>query len=89
MFGLAVLRTASNIQGRARLRAPVDTGALRASIQVEITAWYAAEIQATVDYAAYVELGTVNSPAQPYLGPATEAAFSFFIQAIREVFDSF
>lgn len=53
----------------AKLKCPVDTGRLRNSIshsRSDDTAY----IGTNVEYAAYVELGTVNTRAQPYLKPA-------------------
>ncbi len=46
--------------------APRDTGRLAASIHAEGDDTVVAE----ADYAAYVELGTSDMPAQPYLRPA-------------------
>jgi HK97 gp10 family phage protein len=49
----------------ARRLAPVDTGHLRASIRAEGN-----RVIAEADYAAYVELGTEDQKAQPFLRPA-------------------
>lgn len=51
----------------ARRRAPVDTGKLRDSIQAN-----GARFGSDVDYALYVEFGTTDTPAQPYLRPAID-----------------
>lgn len=56
-------------EGYAKRLCPVDTGRLRNSI-THITDDEAAYIGTNVDYAVYVEMGTVNTPAQPYLKPA-------------------
>lgn len=58
----------------ARLRCPVDTGRLRASIissglQHDSRGAYV-EVGTNVNYAAYVEFGTMRAAAQPYLRPA-------------------
>ncbi len=61
------------IQERAQALCPVDTGALRASITVEVE-----DLPKTVrgnvgpheDYAAHVEFGTGKMKAQPYMRPA-------------------
>ena len=50
---------------------PVDTGRLRNSITHEVSDDYV-EIGSAVEYAPYVELGTVHMKAQPYLSPAVE-----------------
>jgi HK97 gp10 family phage protein len=54
---------------------PVDTGALRDSIELLVegiatvaTAWVGTRIR----YGGYVEYGTSNTPAQPYLRPALD-----------------
>ena len=56
-------------EGYAKRLCPVDTGRLRNSI-THTTDDEAAYIGTNVDYAVYVEMGTVNTPAQPYLKPA-------------------
>lgn len=60
-------------EGYAALLAPVDTGRLRASITHEVREGEKAVYVGTnVEYAAYVELGTKRTKAQPYLKPAVE-----------------
>lgn len=56
-------------EGYAKRLCPVDTGRLRNSI-THATDDEAAYIGTNVEYAVYVEMGTVNTPAQPYLKPA-------------------
>ena len=56
-------------EGYAKRLCPVDTGRLRNSI-THTTDDEAAYIGTNVEYAVYVEMGTVNTPAQPYLKPA-------------------
>ncbi len=68
-------RSAHKILSDAKRRAPVDTGALRASGRVEKKGRGERHIvfggQGTgVDYAEYVEYGTLFMEAQPYLRPA-------------------
>ena len=53
----------------AKLACPVDTGRLRNSIS-HTNDNNTAYIGTNVEYAPYVEMGTVNTPAQPYLEPA-------------------
>ncbi len=51
--------SALNIQRNAKREAPVDTGRLRSSIQLEFfSGGLAAEVRANVFYAAFVEFGT-------------------------------
>ena len=56
-------------EGYAKRLCPVDTGRLRNSISHAVHG-NAAYIGTNVDYAVYVEMGTRNTPAQPYLKPA-------------------
>lgn len=53
----------------AKEMCPVDTGALRASINVTETD-NGALVSADTNYAAYVEFGTSKTAPQPYLVPA-------------------
>lgn len=55
----------------ARRRVPVDTGRLRDSIKVARTA-NGARYGSDVDYALFVEFGTVDTPAQPFLRPGLD-----------------
>lgn len=55
----------------AKLKCPVDTGRLRASISHAVDeSDEAAYIGTNVEYAPYVEYGTSKMKAQPYLKPA-------------------
>ena len=59
------------VEGEAKLRCPVDTGNLRDSIKYSIDENEPAVLIGTnVEYAPYVEFGTVKMQAQPYLRPA-------------------
>ena len=58
-------------EANAKLLCPVDTGRLRNSL-THTRDDNAAYIGTNVEYAAYVELGTSKSKAQPYLRPAIE-----------------
>ena len=56
-----------DVASDARSRAPVDTGALRDSIDVQ-----PGKVTVSVPYAAFVEYGTSDTPAQPFLRPAAD-----------------
>lgn len=58
-------------EGYAKLLSPFDTGRLRNSI-THTRDDNAAYIGTNVEYAAYVEMGTSKTKAQPYLRPAVE-----------------
>lgn len=74
-------------ENEAALRCPVDTGRLRGSImtKVETNDKGAEGIIGTsgVEYAPFVEFGTVRQPAQPFLRPAcieNEAVMGYVLQ---------
>jgi HK97 gp10 family phage protein len=65
----------ARIAESARFMAPRLTGALAVSIRVDMTTDgedRAVEILADVPYAGYVEFGTSDTPAQPFLRPALD-----------------
>ena len=61
------------VEADAKKRAPVDTGALRNSIQSSFPAPKTGMVSASVEYAPYVELGTIHNRPQPFLFPALKA----------------
>jgi len=65
---------AENIRSEARELVPVDTGLLRSSIDVYDGDDSSEKLigSKTVNYAIFVELGTVKMQAQPYLVPALD-----------------
>ena len=85
--GQAVRKAASDIEAGAKDRAPVDTGALKNSIQAKSTGELSAEIGPGVDYGIYVELGTHKAAAQPYLVPAAEFVRPSFEAAMKQLLD--
>ena len=56
----------------AKLLCPVDTGNLRNSITHQQENENTEVIGSAVEYAAYVEMGTRKTKAQPYLEPAVK-----------------
>ena len=83
-----VLKTAFDLEARAKTKAPVDTGALKNSIGVVEVSGYEADVVVTVDYAAYVEYGTYKMAAQPYLTPAIEEVRPAFNAALAKLGDN-
>lgn len=66
-----VRHNGAEMQTKAQQNAPVDTGTLKRSIGLEITAsGMTAEVEPKAEYGPYVELGTRFMKAQPYLKPA-------------------
>lgn len=67
-----------------KMNAPVDTGRLRNSITHAQEDENTVAIGTAVEYAAYVELGTQRTAAQPYLRPAIEDHMSEYKQIAEE-----
>jgi HK97 gp10 family phage protein len=78
----AVRETAFAIEAEAKQRAPVDTGALRASIQAG-----ADHVAVGMEYGPHVEFGTVEQSAQPFLTPAVEAQREHFEQRVADAIE--
>ena len=67
----ALERIGSQAEGYAKDLCPVDTGRLRNSITNKVEeSEESVYIGTNVEYASFVELGTVKQKAQPYLKPA-------------------
>lgn len=74
----ANMRAALEIEREAVSRVPVDTGRLKGSIGTQevgniIEVGSGVREGSEVEYAHFVEFGTRNMAAQPYLQPAVEA----------------
>lgn len=81
-----VRKNGSDMQKKAQKNAPIDTGTLQRSISLEIRdSGKTAEVEPTVDYGAYVELGTRFMTAQPYLKPAFNEQKEKFKQDMRKL----
>lgn len=79
-------RFAFAIQGEAQNLAPVDTGALKASLeaeQIEVLSW---QVHDGVEYGIFQELGTSKMAAHPFLVPALEKFRQKFQDAFAELF---
>ena len=87
--GLAVRKAALDIQAQAQQRAPVDTGALRNSIQARKDASrpFAWEVAVGAEYGANVEYGTTKQAAQPYLTPAVDIVRPQLQAILKEMMD--
>lgn len=68
-LGVIMEAAAQAVCDSAKSMCPVDTGALRSSINVSVNG-NRAEISADTDYASYVEFGTSKMAPRPYLVPA-------------------
>lgn len=65
----AIVKGCLQIEADAKGYCPVDTGNLRASITTKIEE-LSGEVGTNVEYAEFVEMGTVKSAPQPFLYPA-------------------
>lgn len=80
----AVRETALAIEGQAKGFAPVDTGALRASILAEPVKQFVWKVAPHVEYAIYQEFGTSRMPAHPFMIPAMMAEKDSFAARVRD-----
>ena len=81
-----VRKAAFDIEGQAKNRVPVDTGALKNSISTEFEDGGLTGIIAPhMEYATFVEFGTKRMSAQPYMLPAAEAVAPAFVQAMKQM----
>lgn len=92
VLGALVARTALAIERGAKQRVPVRSGNLknsikanakeaRSALRAEVEAGGAGNTGTSVEYAVYVELGTVRMPARPFFTPAVEAEGPAFEKA--------
>lgn len=71
-LGQQIRASGLRIEAGARRRAPSKSGRLRRSIAYSKPENFAADVDVGEPYAAAVEFGTVDAPAQPFLTPAVE-----------------
>lgn len=75
------------VTGETQLRAPVDTGNLRASYTHRVDAkGKAVDVGTNVEYAVFVEKGTRHQQPQPHLTPAAEENVPTIRRLAREQF---
>lgn len=75
------------MEANAKNLAPVDTGHLRRSIKSDVnntSTGVRGEVNANVEYAIYVEYGTVYQTAQPFFFPSFKAASEGFKTDIKK-----
>lgn len=79
---------AASTETIARELAPVDTGFMRDNVKQTETAsdgTLRAVTESQADYSIYVEYGTVNAGAQPFMTPAFESAKKQ-LNSLRNIF---
>jgi len=80
-----VQKTVADVEGQAKGRAAVDTGALRNSISGRMTGDTSGEVSVGQDHGVFLEYGTVNMPAQPFMNPAVDAVRPGFDAGARKL----
>ena len=84
MASAAATKAALDTQARARTKAPVDTGNLRASITVS-TSGTSAEVGPEAMYGGFQEFGTSKMSANPYMNPAADEVEPGFVDAVSKI----
>lgn len=85
-----VRRNGAQMQQRAQLLAPVDTGFLKRDIYLDFELKglnYSAQISGDADYDAYQEYGTRYMAGKPHIRPAYFYQRAEFVQDIRKLMD--
>lgn len=77
------------VETHAKIRCPVDTGNLRASIMVDEATPERALIAPHTEYAEHVEFGTSRQAAQPYMRPALDEHQPEIIDAVERTVAAF
>lgn len=65
-------RSMLQVQNLAKIKAPVDTGNLRNSIQLDIVTDTQIIITSYANYSAHIEYGTIYMQPQPFMRPAID-----------------
>ncbi len=81
---LVTAKAAFDIEGHAKMAAPVDTGFLKSSIQASGGGleWV---VSVGAEYGIYQEFGTRYNPPQPYLIPAAEMVRPSYVAAMSQI----
>lgn len=80
--------SSKRIERNAKVKVPVDTGALKNSIFSAKAGNLTYKVTAPQHYAIYVEKGTRRTRAQPYLKPALDAERPKLISNLRKIYES-
>lgn len=90
-FGVKIQKALEKIglvaEGYAKRLCPRDTGRLLNSISHSNDDIFA-YVGTNVEYAAYVELGTVVTEAQPYLKPAVADHANRYVRIVKDILRS-
>jgi HK97 gp10 family phage protein len=80
-----VQETIFAIETGAKIKCPVDTGALRASYTSEMTGETSGQVATNIEYSVYVEWGTSRMAAQPHVTPAAEYERRHFMKKMSDL----
>jgi len=80
-----VQETLADIEIGAKMRVPVDTGALMGSIQPEMTGETSGAVYTEIEYSVYQEYGTSRMAATPYMTPAAENERRHFMRKLGDL----
>lgn len=82
-----VRKAALDVEAKAKAAVPVDTGATRNSIGVDVTGdgGLQAAVGPTTSYAPYLENGTRRMRARPFMAPALDAVTPAFVTAMEQL----
>jgi hypothetical protein len=78
-------KAAFEVDAGAKMRAPVDTSALKNSITVSAPAELTREVSDGVEYGVHQEYGTTRHSATPFMTPAVEAVRQGLESAWKEL----
>jgi len=82
----ALKSLAHQVEAGAKVRAPVDTGALKNGIHVERKSDDLFWVADSVEYGIYQELGTHKMAAQPFMVPAVEMVQRYLADDFKVLF---
>lgn len=82
---MIVRKTAMDLEAQAKVRAAVDTGVMRGSIQASAVGPRHWRVTVGAEYGLYVEYGTRFAAPQPFMGPAVDLVWPSFQAAMRKV----
>jgi hypothetical protein len=85
VVGQIVMETCFAIETQAKIKVPVDTGALMGSIQTEPIDETSGMVGTNMTYAPYTEYGTSRMAARPWLTPAAEGERRHFIKKMSDL----
>lgn len=80
-----VQETILAIETQAKIKTPIDTGALRASIQSEMTGETSGQVATNIEYSVYVNYGTSRMAARPFMDPAAEGERRHFMRKMTDL----